>query len=183
MADCQTRFRMVRVPLFGGAMACDLPDTFKDVSTIRQVPDNQEVFMDMSSERSVVIEIVEYQATVSDGDAARFFFCDLAKENGAAEVQRTSSFIWKDEPQIPVSKQFVVIVTGGVQQLCQNGPKRIPVQLGIIRLPGHNAEILISLYGEPCDGEQDASKVENEDSVLFNRLIGTFVITNFSLFE
>lgn len=163
-------------------MACQLPDTFKDVSTIRQVPDNQEVFMDMSSERSVVIEIVEYQENVSDGDASRFFFCDLAKENGATDAQLSSSFIWKDEPRIPISERHVVIVAKGVQQLRQDGTKRVPVEMAIIRVPGHNAEILISLYGEPSDGEPDASKVDAEDSVVFEQLIGAFVITDYSLF-
>ena len=34
------------VLLYGGALSAALPDTFKDVSEIRQVPDNQEVYLD-----------------------------------------------------------------------------------------------------------------------------------------
>ncbi|PFH33783.1 Ran-interacting Mog1 protein [Besnoitia besnoiti] len=173
---------MIRVPLFGGAMTCHLPETFKDVSSIRQVPDNQEVFMDMSSERSLVIEVVEYQETVSDADAARFFFCDLAKENGSTDAQLVSSSMWKASARIPVSEKHAVILTKGVQQLQRDNAKQVPVQMVIIRIPDHNAEILISLYGEPCDDTQCVSKAEAEDALLFEELISSFVIAQYSLF-
>ncbi|KGY15175.1 hypothetical protein PABG_11959 [Paracoccidioides brasiliensis Pb03] len=47
------------IELFGGAIAIDLPEDFLDVSDIRQVPDNQEVFMSQDTQTSIIIEIVE----------------------------------------------------------------------------------------------------------------------------
>ncbi|KAI1371908.1 Mog1p/PsbP-like protein [Hypoxylon crocopeplum] len=46
-------------PLFGGALVCDLPANFADVSTIRQVPDNQEVYIDKDGFTSIIFDINE----------------------------------------------------------------------------------------------------------------------------
>ncbi|KAI1122052.1 Mog1p/PsbP-like protein [Nemania abortiva] len=46
-------------PLFGGALVCDLPTNFADVSQLRQVPDNQEVYIDKDGFTSIIIEINE----------------------------------------------------------------------------------------------------------------------------
>lgn len=44
-------------PLFGGAMAIDLPKAFVDVSTLRQLPDTQECWTDVENDQSAVIEV------------------------------------------------------------------------------------------------------------------------------
>ncbi|RWA08575.1 hypothetical protein EKO27_g6542 [Xylaria grammica] len=46
-------------PLFGGALVCDLPKRFADVSRLREVPDNQEVYIDKEGFSSIIIEINE----------------------------------------------------------------------------------------------------------------------------
>lgn len=48
-----------RAPLFGGALECDLPVHFADVSKLRQVPDNQEVFLDKDGFTSIIFDITE----------------------------------------------------------------------------------------------------------------------------
>jgi hypothetical protein len=45
--------------LYGGAISISLPKSFEDISNIRLVPDNQEVFVDRFSEDSVIIEVLE----------------------------------------------------------------------------------------------------------------------------
>ncbi|KAI1340683.1 Mog1p/PsbP-like protein [Xylariaceae sp. FL0016] len=45
--------------LFGGAIVCDVPSNFADVSTLRQVPDNQEVWLDKDGFTSMIFEINE----------------------------------------------------------------------------------------------------------------------------
>eukprot|EP00439_Symbiodinium_sp_Y106_P023415 s5977_g2.t2 len=47
------------VPLYGGALTCELPRTLTDASAFREVPDHQEVWVDTSSDRTIVIEILE----------------------------------------------------------------------------------------------------------------------------
>ncbi|KAI1385321.1 Mog1p/PsbP-like protein [Hypoxylon trugodes] len=46
-------------PLYGGALICDLPANFADVSNIRQVPDNQEVYIDKDGFTSIIFDIAE----------------------------------------------------------------------------------------------------------------------------
>lgn len=46
-------------PLFGGAIVCDLPEHFADVSRLRQVPDNQEVYIDKDGFTSIIVDITE----------------------------------------------------------------------------------------------------------------------------
>jgi hypothetical protein len=45
--------------LYGGAMSISLPTSFEDISVIRLVPDNQEVFVDRLSEDSIIVEVLE----------------------------------------------------------------------------------------------------------------------------
>lgn len=91
-------------PLFGGAMSICIPSQWRDVSEIRQVPDNQEVFQDCTfadgstvqselgiqgSGGCVVIEILEREDGLNDDKAAEFYFKDLAEANGS--MDETSS--------------------------------------------------------------------------------------------
>lgn len=50
----------MRRHLFGGALLLDLPDQFIDASSMRQIPDNQEVFVSSQElDLSFIIEILE----------------------------------------------------------------------------------------------------------------------------
>ncbi|KAK6953386.1 hypothetical protein K445DRAFT_63966 [Daldinia sp. EC12] len=46
-------------PLYGGALICDLPASFADVSLIRQVPDHQEAYIDKDGFTSIIFDINE----------------------------------------------------------------------------------------------------------------------------
>ena len=69
-SSCSQGPQYVVQQLFGGAFECKIPKRFQDVSPVRHVPDNQEVFADADSDQSIIVEIVEYQA-ISDHQAAR----------------------------------------------------------------------------------------------------------------
>jgi hypothetical protein len=56
-------------PLFGGALICELPSTFADVSTIRQVPDHQEVYLDKDGFTSIIFDITERVGLAGSGPA------------------------------------------------------------------------------------------------------------------
>lgn len=53
-------------------------------SQFRQIPDHQEVLVNVNDERSLMIEILEF-ASVEDTDVAKFHFDVLAKDNDAEE--------------------------------------------------------------------------------------------------
>lgn len=58
------------IPIFGGAMRISIPDGFIDASELRQIPDNQEVFVSTASstsqDDSIIIELVERLVQESD---------------------------------------------------------------------------------------------------------------------
>jgi hypothetical protein len=71
----------VRRELFGGAITIMLPETYEDVSILREIPDHQEVFVDKDSEVSLIVELLEHDGTVSDENAPTYYFKDLATCN------------------------------------------------------------------------------------------------------
>lgn len=75
--------------LFGGALTCFLPNNAQDMSVVREIPDNQEVFCHESTDQSLMFDILEYQQHVHGEEAARYHFTDIAdynEANGEAEV-------------------------------------------------------------------------------------------------
>ncbi len=85
---------LVEHELFGGAMAISVPNKWRDVSLIRQLPDHQECYQDCTFHDEstfdlegtggcLIVEILDRQEDVKDEDAAKFFFRDLAEANGS----------------------------------------------------------------------------------------------------
>ena len=71
--------------LFGGAISVSLPVQFKDISDLAPVPDNQEVFQDLSSNTDVVFEVLEYSKSVPDEQSISYLFSDLGEQNRSPE--------------------------------------------------------------------------------------------------
>lgn len=96
-------------PLYGGAIAVDLPSNFADTrsvpdflhlkqphhragqltcddSQIREVPDHQEVYLDTNGYSSIVVEILEYQEKGSNEEALQYHFADLIDEEDSTNI-------------------------------------------------------------------------------------------------
>ena len=58
-------------PLFGGTFSAILPPGAIDVSDLRPVPDNQEVFCHPVTDQSLIVELLELQAHMQ-GEAVPF---------------------------------------------------------------------------------------------------------------
>ncbi|WFD32919.1 hypothetical protein MSPP1_003972 [Malassezia sp. CBS 17886] len=88
----------VQQALFGGAITLTLPGPFLDASTIRQVPDHQEVLLAHDSDVSAIVEVLQEAAKgVSPADlgaAVRFHFGSIAHDNEAL----SSEVIWDEPP-------------------------------------------------------------------------------------
>jgi hypothetical protein len=95
--------------LFGGAISCWVPDGFVDVSTLRQVPDNQEVFVaEQGDEAMLSVEVLEY-AEVPDSEAARFCFADVADWNEAQSWQLESSTERVGAAEVPLLSRSTLV--------------------------------------------------------------------------
>eukprot|EP01038_Epipyxis_sp_PR26KG_P010394 gene10394-13960_t len=90
------------VQLYGGAIISSLGGNFKDISNLRQVPDHQEVFVDDSSDISIMVELLDMRAVEGvEGDSTdqssekmetnynyehiQYYFNDLANSNESIE--------------------------------------------------------------------------------------------------
>ncbi|KAG6549776.1 hypothetical protein Mapa_008757 [Marchantia paleacea] len=92
--------------LFGGAITCMVPSRFRDVSDIREVPDNQEVLCDYDREESIIIELLEFKSDVSDEDSARWFLQNVAEEQESENfmtIEDRRVLTESDVPHMPAS--------------------------------------------------------------------------------
>lgn len=48
-----------KAKLYGGAIECNIPAGFDDVSKFRVVPDHQEVYANAETDQSIIVEINE----------------------------------------------------------------------------------------------------------------------------
>ncbi|KAK1922250.1 hypothetical protein DB88DRAFT_497668 [Papiliotrema laurentii] len=90
--------------LFGGAIVMDLPVSYADASDLRQIPNNQEVFLSQHSDTSLVVEVL---ALVEEGlaandlwHAARYHFDSIAHDNSSL-----SNTILTPAPASPLPSQ------------------------------------------------------------------------------
>jgi hypothetical protein len=141
-----------QVGLFGGAISIILPNAFDDISTIRQVPDHQEVFVDRNSEISFIVELVNFDSDVSDANAPGHYFSDLAECNEAKNVKIDSSGIVSVRGFMPLltEKSVVKCAIAGRQTVSKFRREDAPLEivqilLVIVRLPHVGTDILISV--------------------------------------
>lgn len=164
----------------GGAITCDLPAGWKDVSDIRQVPDHQEVYIGPSADDPCfVIEILERQDSVPDDEAARFFFDDLAGANGSKE----SSFSVQT-----VTSELNMHSGIGMQRFAKGkdydaeGNLRphqevvdVQIELCVVRLAQVETDLLLTL-------SRNKSKADEKLSEEFRRILSTLRILDWDLF-
>ncbi|KAJ7532864.1 hypothetical protein O6H91_13G023100 [Diphasiastrum complanatum] len=189
-------------PLFGGAIRCTFPLRFKDVSIIREVPNNQEVFADLNRDESIIVELLEMKHEVSNQESALWFLQDLANEQDASQdlvVERLNSIPLNEVPYL--SQSTAVTTAVGKMRVSkgrQGAEARnvIQVYLGNIRLPNVNTDILITLY-EPLvisELSHSAASVGAGETVpavaagclpaaeIFRLILATFRVLDWSLF-
>lgn len=142
----------VTMELFGGAISSLFPSTFEDVSVIRQVPDHQEVFVDKITDMSCIVELLSYDESISDINAAQHYFQDLAQCNEASEYSIDSTAVVVSSTCMPcISGSYSCCALVGRQIVAKfyrrpDGPlNNVQILLFVIRLPVVGTDILITL--------------------------------------
>lgn len=175
--------------LFGGSIECMIPEGWRDVSDIRQVPDHQECWQDDQG-KVLVIEILDYQTGVNDDQAAQYFFHDLAEANGAVNPQDAPFSRSNHMPSISSLPPTAVLCTGRGSQRIIQGRERvlqpsetiwITVELCAIRLPSVLTDILITLTSQAATDRQDDGNGPTP-SLEFLEILQSFRIRDWSLF-
>ena len=158
--------------LFGGAISCAMPVSFDDVSVVRQVPDHQEVFVHKDSEMSLIIELLQYDETVSDDKAALHYFEDLSLCNEAQQTKIESSEIVHDPEFLPgiQNKKYTKCALVGrqiVAKFSSNNPNQpkdaVQILLMVLRLSDVGTDLLVTLnlpYAQQNARESGASLLQ-----------------------
>lgn len=170
-----------RRQLFGGSISALVPENFLDVSQLRSIPDNQEVFVDKISSLSLIVEIVEYQTQVENDKAAEFHFKDIGTANDASEftlIEKSSVSIKNlvTNADVKDTTAYCVIGQQRVAKFNSEALNNVTLELAVIRIKDQKSEILISLNNpENSNGTLNFSET-------FLKVVSSFKIENTKLF-
>ncbi|CAO3615639.1 unnamed protein product [Cunninghamella blakesleeana] len=151
--------------LYGGAISTVIKSTYMDASTIRQVPDNQEVFIDMNTQQSLIIELLEKVEHLNE-EAAKFHFEQIADQNNATNYSiKSIEHVSVDiaAPKLPIDTT-VYFVRGfqNVAKFNENAVNQIELILAVVRLEKVQTDLIITLNA-PTHVSPNSS--ENKDLV------------------
>jgi hypothetical protein len=138
--------------LFGGALSCLLPPGAKDVSEVRQIPDNQEVLVHEETDQSIVIELLEYEEAVDGEQAVKHHFHELARSNNAvAQKILSSSRLLNEKLALNDCREAVAIT--GQQRVAKfnegaDASNTVTIHLALLRMPQYATDILMS-FNDP----------------------------------
>eukprot|EP00128_Syssomonas_multiformis_P014956 Colp12_sorted_trinity150504_noHs@26973 len=180
--------------LYGGAITMTLPNEFIDVSQLREVPDNQEVYTHISNDQSVIIELLEYESDIPDEEAPAFHFRQLASANAAEEYSQIDIIQPLSPDALPhFEQQLPRFFLSGVQRVSKfNEPgsarNTVRVHLVLLRLPDQLTDVLIT-FNDPLaisPGSSSAQPAEPAAVGLtldsFRECVASLKINDWSLF-
>ncbi|KAK3899488.1 hypothetical protein C8A05DRAFT_46456 [Staphylotrichum tortipilum] len=163
----------IKARLFDGALECDLPDNFADVSTIREVPDNQEVYLDKDGFTSIIIEITQRvdapgNGLERDGRALTIHLEELVGDDadGVKVWNTTETQFSHLAESIPA---YTLIATqtpkpphGGADDPSRRSaaPDFTALILTLVRLEKENTDILITINVPHINGAYDEDDVD-----------------------
>ncbi|KAF4113630.1 hypothetical protein G5714_006175 [Onychostoma macrolepis] len=153
-------------PLFGGAISAVIPHSAQDVSELRQIPDNQEVFAHSQTDQSIIIELLEYQSQVQDADAARYHFEDVAAsnkavENGSWEVRGVEQVLQSELSMQECSSAWLLSGAQLISKFNEEAKNTVNIHLCLFRLPLYTTDILVTFNDPVCINPLSSSAVEN----------------------
>ncbi|KAF9451195.1 Mog1p/PsbP-like protein [Macrolepiota fuliginosa MF-IS2] len=170
--------------LFGGAITAKMPSYLVDASDLRQIPDNQEVFLYPHNDASLIVEVLESVDETDNSKAIKFHFDSLAHDNSAerSEVQEIS-VIPNDRGDATPS----AIVLHGIQYVKKfnhHESDTVNILMALYRVRHKNVDLAVTLNipvnletgGEVT--EADAGEVTKD----FKELVTSLRIEDFELF-
>jgi len=184
------------VKLFGGAIICDIPSNFADVSTLRQVPDHQEVFLDKDGFTSIVFDITEWVGPEGsdekiDGTAMTVHLDEIV--DGDLETVKVWSMTRTEFSELEKIPAYTLIATQTPPKKSKEAPDFTAILLNLIRLETQKTDILITINVPHIKGEykEDSVNLELgeqgrliEDAVEYcSKIWETFEVRDWKLFE
>ncbi|KAH3818445.1 hypothetical protein DPMN_120167 [Dreissena polymorpha] len=113
--------------LFGGAFTVTLPEARNDMSVVRQIPDNQEVFVHPGTDQSIIIELME-----------------------AVDSQQP------DEHAIRAESCWYILGEQNISKFNEAAKNSVEIHMGLLRVPKYTTDILIT-FNDPINISLDSS--------------------------
>ncbi|EPE02733.1 ran-interacting mog1 protein [Ophiostoma piceae UAMH 11346] len=196
--------KFISTPLFGGGIVADLPENFADVSKLRQVPDNQEVYIDKDGFSSIIFEICERvgpsgSSPEIDGTALSTHLEELVGDD--KDTVRVWNSTETEFSELPKSTPTYSVLatqtprseTKAAAPSANNASDFTAIILTLVRLEKESTDILITINVPHIKGEYDEDAIDLElgkqgkligDAVEYaSRIWSTFQVKNWSLFN
>ncbi|KAH9285798.1 Ran guanine nucleotide release factor [Echinococcus granulosus] len=146
---------LTRRSLFGGAFQIFLPSPAQDVSAFRQVPDNQEVFVNPSNNQSITVDILEAVSSSSLPEAVNLHFQEIVNCNSASDSVVDSVEI----QHIPNGPPAVLL--RGKQKVAKFNRLQsdlVDIAVMLYRFPDYSADVLVC-FNDPimCQDQSEVS--------------------------
>ncbi|KJZ76193.1 hypothetical protein HIM_04275 [Hirsutella minnesotensis 3608] len=157
-------------PLYGGAMVCDLPESFVDVSKLREVPDNQEVWIDKNGFTSIIFDITERvggpgSGPEIDGRAMTTHLEDMVGTDiDTVRIWNTAETEFSRLESKPPAYTLIATQTPKVGQSRDrtSAPDFTAIIMTLVRLESYKTDILITINVPHIKGEYDEDQVDLE---------------------
>ncbi|GKT39904.1 putative Ras-related protein Rab7 [Colletotrichum spaethianum] len=199
-----TRYKST--PLYGGALVADLPEKFADVrwrptpnSKLREVPDNQEVWIDSDGFTSIIFDITERVGPAGsspeiDGRAMTTHLEELVGEDiDTVKVWNTTETSFSRlSPDVP-AYTLIATQTPRAKKSGSSAPDFTAIILTLLRLEKESTDILVTINVPHIKGEYDEADVDLElgkqgkligDAVEYAaRIWETFKVKDWTLFQ
>ncbi|XP_063059428.1 ran guanine nucleotide release factor [Engraulis encrasicolus] len=156
-------------PLFGGALSATIPHSAQDISELREIPDNQEVFAHRTTDQSIIVELLEYQSQVDNEEAARYHFEDVAGSNKACEAGSSEVRCVQGLPKAELTLHqcsSAWLLTGAqlVSKFNEEAKNTVNIHLCLFRLPQFSTDILVTFNDPVVINPLSSSKGTSPDA-------------------
>ncbi|KAF2144675.1 uncharacterized protein K452DRAFT_223072 [Aplosporella prunicola CBS 121167] len=180
--------------LYGGALTAELPAGFGDVSDIRQVPDNQEVYLDANGFASIIFDITEcldQSQAGNDEEALKFHFHDIAGDTtDATNFWQSGTATFTKMPTFPA---YTLIATQHPTTASRRPqPDFTAILLILLRLEQKKTDIVITINVPHVPGEYPKDEVDfaaakqgplmDHAAAMRQQILETFEVKDWNLF-
>ncbi|KAF6219345.1 hypothetical protein HO133_005170 [Letharia lupina] len=185
--------------LFGGAITANIPSNFADVSNIRQVPDNQEAYLDKNGFISLTFDITERVSHLStDKEALEYHFADIVAEKDTKSMRSIveNAELPNFPPPTPVLA-LTAITKPPASTVAANSltPTHTDIYFTLIRLVEQSTDIVITLNTPHLASEAEGQipnetetgtlygETEQEVGNMYHQIVTSFAIKDWGLFS
>ncbi|TFY68903.1 hypothetical protein EVG20_g3375 [Dentipellis fragilis] len=153
-------------------------------STLRQIPDTQEVYLYPDSNVSIIVEIVESVEPNHPHDAAKFHFDALAHDNSALSSHVENVTVIKNDRGDGTPSPMVLKGTQNVPKFNRTNVDNVAILLAVYRVEGKRVDVVLSMNIPLLADDHGEAKPEQVETAkaAFDTAVRSLSIIDFGLF-